>query len=164
MSWSRAEVQALATKAARGAGAPPAQAVLFGQAAALHLAQGRAADALAQALNALPDGPIMTFALSLHRLAGQAASADTMACDDLPELAQSYLETVPFGVAGHPGSPRLPDVTVNAHTRVPEVTRTRITGCDALIDQMIIYAAATYVPDSAASRRDGAGAEQTGAD
>ncbi|WP_425038213.1 DUF3726 domain-containing protein [Primorskyibacter sp. S187A] len=67
MSHSVNEIEALATKAARGAGAPPAQAAKFGQAAVRHLAASRAEAALIDALQALPGGPILQFALRPDR-------------------------------------------------------------------------------------------------
>jgi hypothetical protein len=60
MTWSEAEILALATKAARGARAPPEQAARFGQAAVAHLHAGRGEPALIAALDALPGGPILT--------------------------------------------------------------------------------------------------------
>ncbi len=61
MSFSVNETQMLAQKAARGAGAHPAQAAHFGRAAVRHLAAGRDPDDLHAALDALPEGPIQTL-------------------------------------------------------------------------------------------------------
>lgn len=61
MSYSANEVQMLAQKAARGAGAHPAQAAHFGRALVCHLAAGRAVSDLREALALLPDGPIQTL-------------------------------------------------------------------------------------------------------
>lgn len=64
MSFSVNEVETLAAKAARGAGAPPAQAARFGRAAVHHLAAARDPEALLDALAALPRGPILDNALA----------------------------------------------------------------------------------------------------
>ncbi|MGX9357101.1 hypothetical protein ACS3SW_18605 [Roseobacteraceae bacterium S113] len=77
MSYSCTETLALATKAARGAGCPPAQAARFGQALLHHLGQGRSERAVTDALAALPAGPLLTLALR--------PTPDT-------PLGQSYLE------------------------------------------------------------------------
>jgi hypothetical protein len=61
MTYSVNEVQMLAQKAARGAGAHPAQAAHFGRAVVCHLAAGREASDLSAALEALPGGPVQTL-------------------------------------------------------------------------------------------------------
>ena len=58
MTQSANELEMLAQKAARGAGAYPAQAAHFGKVLVCHLVQNRPINALISALNALPDGPI----------------------------------------------------------------------------------------------------------
>lgn len=62
MSFSINEIQNLASKAARGAGAPPAQAARFGRAVVYHVRAGRAERDILDAIDALPHGPILRFA------------------------------------------------------------------------------------------------------
>ncbi|MCH2165890.1 MAG: hypothetical protein MK098_14785 [Marinovum sp.] len=64
MSYSAAELYALATRAARGAGFPAAQAGLFGGALVQHLSQGRDESDLMRVLDAAPSGPILDYALN----------------------------------------------------------------------------------------------------
>ena len=93
MSRSSNEVMGLAAKAARGAGAPPAQAAQFGAAAAAHLGAGREIDVLVAALAVLPDGPIMTLPLDIARIAETAQdglATGVVAADDVP-LVASYV-------------------------------------------------------------------------
>ncbi|GFE51466.1 hypothetical protein So717_32190 [Roseobacter cerasinus] len=158
MSWSRAEVSALAAKAARGAGAPAAQAALFGQAAALHLAQGRRAEALTEALDMLPEGPIGSLPLVLQRALPEAAVGNVVDVDwdGDRELAQSYVDTLPVPcVVRTQGVDKLTLGFVGSERPLP---LRRISGCDALIAQMTKLARRTFVPESAASRLSGAGA------
>jgi len=63
-AYSVNEIESLGAKAARGAGAPPAQALRFGKALVHHLAQQRDPQEIRMALDALPQGPILTFALA----------------------------------------------------------------------------------------------------
>lgn len=165
MSWSQAEISALATKAARGAGAPPEQAARFGQAAAAHLAQGRAASEIDQALRALPEGPILRFGRDIDRVKMAAlAMADTcvdVRVDDCAALFDSYLSALPFEVkttAIEPDHIRV--VTGNDRGAACKPVG-RISGCDRLIARMSDLAARTFVPESDASRRAGAGAGLT---
>lgn len=160
LSWSAAEVLALGTKAARGAGAPPLQAARFGQVAALHLMNGREEALLAAALDHLPDGPILTHPLALDRAVialaeGEVAELTNVSFD---ALLLSYLDTLPFEVVAkksESGAIHLDgDLTV---PRAPP-TLSRISGCDALMDQFHRLAARTLVPESDLSRSSGAGA------
>ncbi|WP_299679563.1 hypothetical protein [uncultured Roseobacter sp.] len=162
MSWSGAEVSALAAKAARGAGAPAGQAALFGQAAALHLQQGRGAGALAEALETLPEGPIMDLPLVLQEalpVARSGGEIDVVWAGDVA-LAWSYLETMPYRCdveLERPGG-----LKVRFSPRSDARPRAqRISGCEELLHKMATLAAKTLVPDSAASRSGGAGAGLT---
>ncbi|MEM9637300.1 MAG: hypothetical protein AAGA94_06605, partial [Pseudomonadota bacterium] len=156
---------ALATKAARGAGAPAAQAALFGEAAALHLGQGRAAADLAQALDYLPGGPIMEFPLQLQSLLLSAEETPTctveMATAGLPTLAQSYLETLPHGCRVNAMSEISLSVTLDLTAPARSLPLVRAAECDGLMARMTELAARTFVPESDASRRAGAGAGLT---
>lgn len=163
MSWSRAEVLALATKAARGGGAPPAQAALFGRVVAIHLGQGRDAAALKHALDALPGGAILRMPLLLQRLAarGTAQLSLEMPTGGQPALLQSYLETLPNltrVVAVHTD---ILEVALETTASAPSPKLSRIEGCEALLAHMTDLAARTFVPDSETSRQAGAGAGLT---
>ncbi|MDW3222636.1 MAG: hypothetical protein R8G34_07055 [Paracoccaceae bacterium] len=162
MSWSQAEIMALAGKAARGAGAPPGQAAQFGKAAAVHLARGRSATELEHALSALPTGPIMSCAVEIERILMMAAGTDEISVGIDPQtplgLLESYLDALPFDVGiteVAPNSLRLTRGDASSKTQRPPE---RISGCDSLIAQMTDLAAKTFVPESDASRRAGAGA------
>ncbi|WP_299963293.1 hypothetical protein [uncultured Roseobacter sp.] len=161
MSWSRAEVQALATRAARGAGAPAAQAVHFGRAAALHLARGRPASEVSQALAALPEGPVLRLPLALQRLR-RAGGGDEIDTGGLPDLARSYVETLGMPLTIREVSPDALIVSPTKTAPLPDPGR--ITGCEALIAEMTELAAHTLVPESDVSRQAGAGAGVTDTD
>lgn len=160
LSWSCAEVLALGTKAARGAGAPPAQAARFGQVASVHLMAGRDVSLILAALDALPGGPLLDYPLAIERALislAQDAEAELEGVT-FDALLQSYLDALPFDatmtqtehgrilLAGDLAAPRAP------------ATLRRITGCDALIARMQDLAARTLVPESDLSRISGAGA------
>lgn len=163
MSWSVSEIMALAGKAARGAGAPPAQAARFGQAAVVHLTAARDAARLSAALEALPEGPILAYPLALDRALSDAGQGLPAALPDLQQnaLLVSFVEALPFQaslqVAGEDGLRLRVDLSAPRPRGVPR----RITGCDGLIAQMTKLAERTYVPESDSSRRAGAGARLT---
>lgn len=156
MSWSVAEVMALAQKAARGGGAPAGQAARFGQVAAIHLGKARAADELARALGALPDGPILTYPLVLDAALGHCAAGT--AAVQLPRpvgaLMQSYLDALPFCARLTSAGALTLDVNAN---KTPDSLH-RISDCEDLIGYMTQLAERTYVPESDESRASGAGA------
>ncbi|MCV3272921.1 hypothetical protein [Roseobacter sinensis] len=159
MSWSRAEVQALAGKAARGAGAPPGQAALFGAAAALHLGQGRGAEALAEALEDLPDGPVMALPLVLQEVlpAAHEGRGAAFGWTGDADLARSYLETLPYDCRVEVLEPDRLKVQFTERSGQSAPLR-RIAGCAPLLQHMTTLAARTFVPESDASRAGGAGA------
>lgn len=160
MSWSRAEVLALAAKAARGGGAPPAQAALFGRAVAIHLGQGREAAALEHALDTLPAGAILRMPLQLQQLAASSMTHHSveMPTGGQPDLLQSYLETLPHVARVLAVRSDSLEVTLDTTALAPPQTLRRIKGCEALLEHMMVLAARTFVPDSETSRRAGAGA------
>ncbi|AVL51273.1 hypothetical protein CEP88_00495 [Roseobacter denitrificans] len=163
MNWSATEITALASKAARGAGAPPLQAARFGQAAAVHLTAARPPDALAQALDCLPGGPILEYPLALD---AALSTARTDGCAVVVSVTQdslldSYVAALPFTAhteCMQDGAIRL---VVDFAKPRPRNQALRITGCDALVARMSDLAARTFVPESAASRSAGAGAGLT---
>lgn len=168
VSWSRAEVQALAAKAARGAGAPPAQAAAFGKAAAVHLGSGREPDDLARALSDLPGGAIIAFPLQVAQILHEAwdAGPEVQRIDTRGVLAlmHSYLDTLPCECVVTEQNGDVIHVTLDIKAPAAARATTRITGCDVLITRMIALADRTYVPDSDASRSTGAGAGAGDAD
>ena len=120
MSWSVTEIEALATKAARGAGAPAGQAAQFGRALVRHMRANRAEATLLRALEALPDGPIIDLPCTI-----EAALVDDTKCiaTNSDDLLQSYLEALPFAVEIDPASGKL----VIDHTAPPSNRTGRIT-------------------------------------
>ncbi len=162
MSWSANEVQALATKAARGGGAPAGQAATFGRASVCHLIGGGAPDDLTDALNALPDGPILDLPLALAVLLEQAANDKVkghIPCQT-PLLAQSYVKTMPFAHQTKMTGAGV-DVVFQLDTPAPRGALKRLDVPQDLVTLMTTLAARTFVPESDASRLAGAGAGLT---
>lgn len=157
MTRSLNEVMTLATKAARGAGAPPAQAARFGQAAVAHLCAGRAPDDLDQALAALPDGPIVVLPLALARVC--ETPDGTGAFDDAgwPNLARSYVEALPFAAILNADG----ILQVDTGRPAPQMVVHRCNIDAAQIAAWNALASRTLVPESEASRLAGAGAGLT---
>jgi len=150
------EVMTLAAKAARGAGAPPAQAAQFGAAAAVHLGAGREIDPLEQALAALPEGPVILLPLALMRIAeqGQGGHISGTVTDADPALLQSYLEALPYAARLADGG--LVELYLSRPSARPRLTRIALP--DHLFDDWNRLAARLLVPESEASRLSGAGA------
>jgi len=117
MSYSVNEIEALATKAARGAGAAPAQAAHFGRTTAHHIAASRPDDDLLAALNALPNGSIQTLPLPRD------------------QLSTSFNETknpLPVGTRLNPSENLLNELNMFAHrTYVPSSDASRTAGAGA---------------------------------
>ncbi|MEH6519714.1 hypothetical protein [Sulfitobacter sp.] len=156
MTRSMNEVMALATKAARGAGAPPAQAALFGAAAVAHLANGKELQDLHSALAALPDGPIISLPLDITRVAetARAGKATGRAAAGRTALLQSYISTLPYQAELSQGGGIHLDLTKPA-------ARIAVRRIDLPADinaQWSALAARLLVPESEASRLSGAGA------
>ena len=111
------EIEALATKAARGSGAHAAQAAAFGKATAKHLAAKRPEQDLHAALAALPEGPIQTYAF---------------APDSTTALGQSYTDDTPLPQRVTPSPALLKDLADRAHnTYVPSTEESRTGGAGA---------------------------------
>ena len=152
MKVSANEVMTLAAKAARGAGAPPSQAAMFGRAALHHLVEGRPHSTLVEALEALPSGPILSLPVAFLRL---VVGETTEIPQGPPDLVQSYAEAQSFavtldGVAG----------TANALAERPAARPvvSRVSLNDDFAETLGALAARTFVPDSQGSRSGGAGA------
>lgn len=153
----------LATKAARGAGAPAGQAADFGRAALCHLIASREAGALSSALNALPTGAIIELPLHLARAAEDAVA------DDAPiafaprhdvSLAQSYVEAHPFAQLNRVEGKTL-HLIFSADAPAASAPIVRVSLPDDLAEHMHALAAKILVPETAASRLSGAGAGLT---
>jgi hypothetical protein len=154
MTRSANELAMLAEKAARGAGAPPAQAAMFGRAALCHLRQGRAADTLRAALEALPEGPV----LDLYRLflaASLQGEPVEVLCAADPELLQSYAEAQRAMTVYDPASST---VTTDPTTPAARLPLARLDVPPDLLEDLQTKAARLLVPETAASREGGAGA------
>ena len=163
MTRSANEVMTLAAKAARGAGAPPAQAAEFGRAVVCHLIAARDVAEIWVVLKALPKGPILTFPTAFARLAESAVAGQAkgvLACETTPELAQSYAEALPFSQSNDP-VPNGLRLTLNLTKPATHKTVPRIDLPEDLAGWMADLAARTFVPESEASRLAGAGAGLT---
>ncbi len=159
MTRSVNEVTGLAVKAARGAGAPPAQAAQFGAAAVVHICAGRDVQVLGAALDALPAGPIIEYPLVLARIAeaqveGIAEGAFEV---DEEELARSYIEALPCQAS------LTTDCVLHLDLNRPAERRQlpRIELPDEVHAKWSALAAKLLVPESDASRISGAGAGLT---
>ncbi|QJF50511.1 hypothetical protein [Roseobacter ponti] len=161
MTWSVAEITALASKAARGAGAPAWQAARFGQAAALHLRYGRPATELDAALSELPGGPAMDLPLALDAALAAAAPEAVVMSDAPPGLLQSYVDALPCRATATAGEAGVWQLRTEPGTPRERPVPGRISCADALIAQMTALAEKTYVPETDASRAAGAGAGLT---
>ena len=74
MSLSANEIQALATKAARGAGFPPGQAESYGRATVMHLVAGRDPQPLHDALAQVDNSPILRLPLLVDDILAACAA------------------------------------------------------------------------------------------
>ncbi len=157
MSRSANEVMALAAKAARGAGAPPAQAANFGLAAVAHLGEGRQVVELQQALAALPGGPIIDLPLGIQAVAETADRGLARGLLDdggFVGLTQSYVSVLPYAAA-------LDDADILTLDLNTPGKRRALTGVEVPVEVAADWhslGARLLVPDSAASRQSGAGA------
>ncbi len=160
MKLSVNEVMSLAARAARGAGAPPAQAAAFGRAAMFHLAAGRAAGTLTAALEALPRGAILSLPLVFIRVLTEECSDTPLPPDVDTALVQSYAEAQTFLTTLHPEGPQM-QITVDRKSASPGPAISRITMSEDLFTFLNHLAAGILVPESEASRIGGAGAGLT---
>lgn len=160
MSRSANEVMTLAAKAARGAGAPPAQAAQFGRAALRHLSADRGERVLLQALEALPEGPIITLPRYFVEFAEQAVEGRAQGMLPAQELALSYAEAQSYSCEITLVSEKL---TVQADLTKPadRPVLKRIVLSGTFCNQLESLAAKLLVPESDASRLSGAGAGLT---
>ena len=158
MSWT--EVQALAVKAASGAGVPPAQALAFGAMLARHVADGGPQGALGAALS---DPQLIVDLARRVETIVEAASVSATPVKATEQdtgtraMLVSWLSGLPckaeLDVAGARVNVRLALAEPSTQKR-PE----RLVLDAGLLQQMNDLAAKTYVPDSDASRAGGAGA------
>lgn len=157
-SWT--EVQALAVKAATGAGVPPSQALAFGAMLPRHLADGGAEAPLSHALSApslilalaeRAQAMVESASMSPRLVTAREADAGTRA------LLISWLAALPCQV-DITGSADELRVRLNLSEPSSRKRPARLTISDVLFDQMTALAVRAYVPDSDASRASGAGA------
>lgn len=156
MIRSANEVLVLAGKAARGAGAPPAQAAQFGAAAVLHLSAGRDIGVLDAALAVLPLGPIIALPLALTRIAeGQVEGiAEGVIDPTYHALAQSYVAALPCVAALTVEGV----VHLDLNRPAPRVTVERIDLPAQTYEDWSALAEALLVAENDGSRQSGAGA------
>lgn len=160
MKLSANEVMTLAARAARGAGAPPAQAVAFGRAVLFHLAADRPEGDLVAALDALPGGAILTLPLAFARIL-TAPSRQTGLPPDAPScLLQSYAEAQPFATTLRTEGTQI-QASADLESPGPAPTARRIAMSEDLYARLDHQAARILVPESETSRRAGAGAGLT---
>jgi hypothetical protein len=160
MKCSANEVMTLAAKAARGAGAPPAQAADFGTAALRHLQAGREVQNLTDALEHLPTGPILLLPLQLLRITEN--TRDDVARGEFSRaecggLAQSYLDAQPYETLMEKSGD---SARVTLFLDKPKATHIshRVFIPNSLVTLLQTYAARMLVPETDASRLSGAGA------
>jgi hypothetical protein len=163
MRCSANEIMTLAAKAARGAGAPPAQAAAFGAAAACHLRAGNSADDLSRALSALPNGPILEFPVMITRAFENAV--DDVASGEIKtgpfaDLALSYAGAQPVETKSKFDGGNIQFQMFLSKPNMPPPTP-RITIPDDLVAELHTLAARILVPESEISRLSGAGAGLT---
>lgn len=147
----------LASKAARGAGAPPAQAAMFGAVAVWCLGQGQSPAILDDALGELPAGPIIDLPLALAQIAEAAQGAQASGMIEATPLAQGYVATTAYqadiDVQGC--------VTLTLNQPRARAVPQRIDLPDDVYSRWSALAARLLVPESDASRLSGAGAGLT---
>lgn len=160
MSRSWTEVQALATRAAAGAGVPAAQSQAFGAMLARHLADGGAEAPLQSALEA-PDR-IIALAQRVEEVIEAASISPRPVKTIEPDSAQrallvSWLAGLPCRTAlDVNGDAVLAALDLAAPSARSRSDRLMVSA--ALNSDLGDLAARTYVPDSEASRIMGAGA------
>lgn len=167
MSFSANEVAGLAQKAARGAGFPPRQADLFGQATVFHLALGGAAAVLEQALADPGNSPILRLPLLTEdvlralTVTGPEVTLTLQPGDEA--LVPAYVQLLPVriertDVVTIPED--LPRLVVRADLNQPALPDlpARIDVPLPLLDTFRRLGERTLVPPSSESRNAGAGA------
>lgn len=161
MSHSQNEVMGLAAKAARGGGAPPEQAVLFGRAAYCHLAADRTPKDLIEALKLLPGGPILELPplfLASQEKALDGQQEEVAADHYATGLVDSYAEAQAFLTSFDQAQGLLHTDLSQPAPRLPVL---RVSLPEDLAELMRDLAARILVPESEASRLSGAGAGLT---
>lgn len=160
MIGSANEVMNLAAKAARGAGAPVAQAYAFGRAAACHLIANRSAADLDTALEALPGGAVLELPVLLMARAETRQQETTIPAGPLPELTLSYAQSQSFACTATQRGTQIA-LSQTFDKPAPQLPAKRVSLPDALAAKMQSFAARLLVPETEASRRAGAGAGLT---
>lgn len=159
MSRSWNDVQSKATRAAMGAGVPPAQALAFGAMAARHLADGGDEGALGACLNT--PAQIVVLAGQIEELVEAASISQgpvqLAPADKDRDLLMSWARSLPCQCDAQSDDTGLAfTLALTQPSRLARPDRVRVG--DALWAAMDALAIQTYVPDSAASQAFGAGA------
>lgn len=157
-SWT--EIQALAVRAASGAGVPPSQALAFGAMLPRHLADGSDAAPLARALRE-PD-IIIDLAHRVERMIEMASLSRRAVAvrdqdPDLLGLLVSWLASLPCHAEIETSDEGV-NVCLSLLDPSTRARPDRIGIAEKLLIQMQELAARTYVADSDESRAHGAGA------
>lgn len=161
MICSANEVATLAAKAARGAGAPSAQAAMFGRAAFCHLVAPRDPQLLSAALDALPDGPILDHPLMILKLLERAQEDLITFHQPASDLLLSYVGALPYSIETKTQPDGQVTITIDLNTPKRPLPIPRVALPPSLSAMLQSLAAKTLVPDTATSRLSGAGAGLT---
>ena len=150
------EVEAVLTKAARGCGADAAQAARFGRGAAMHLCENGPTTQIHAALAALPKGVIVEYAARIQQGLSQATGNTVVFPADDP-LWISYLTALPYRNSRVSQAEHA--IHLDVFEKHPTPARLQVAAED--MAQWQVFAAKTYVPETAQSRLAGAGAGLT---
>lgn len=157
MTHSLNEVMTLASKAARGAGVPPAQAMQFGQAVVCHLNADRDPQTLIRALQDGVAGPCLNLPFLIRDVMAQATTKGPLIAVDCPDLAHSYADALPFVTT-------LDDALMLEIDLTQRKPRSPMKRCEMPTQLAAVFkelAAKTFVPETESSRLSGAGAGLT---
>lgn len=158
MSWSQTEIMALAAKAARGAGAPAGQAQQFGKAAVKHLLRGGDDNDLLRALEALPGGTIVEAPRAIDDCLIAGGGDEVFIFSDTADgLFESYVRALPFEITKVVSGEKT-QFALNRSKLAVSGKPDRVFANKEFIARLRLFASATLVPDSEASRSAGAGA------
>ncbi|MEP2889510.1 hypothetical protein [Tateyamaria sp.] len=158
-SWT--ELHALSVKAATGAGVPAGQALAFGAMLPRHLAEGRPQAPLADVLQT--PKTIVSLAHQIETMIEEASVSPRLVQANVPDaghcaILTSWIEGLPCQaevVSTPEGVQAYLSLEAPSNRARPE----RISIGHDLLKLLNEFAARTYVPDSAESRANGAGAD-----
>lgn len=111
------------------------------------------------ALDALPAGPVIDYALAVDDALVRAGQAPVMWAPASNEtLMQSYIDALPFLTSLEISETGVQFLTIDFHKPHEKHPPKRIPTCEPLLSRMMALAENTFVPESKASRQAGAGA------